>query len=223
MEERLYKEIERYMLSCMKDSAHDCTHIYRVLYMALELAKDQDNIDMEVLITAALLHDIGRSHQFIDENTDHAHKGSEIAYEYLVNTGWDIEKALHVKACILTHRFRSDNPPKSAEAKILFDADKLDVTGAMGIARTLLYNGTVGRPIYSVDDFNNIIKKEGTFFYEYDYKLKNIYDIFYTEKGKIIAEERKKACTDFYESLYNEVSIVHENGKKSLKEAVKDS
>lgn len=49
----------------------------------------------------------------------------------------------------MTHRFRKNRPPESPEAKILFDADKLDVTGAMGVARTLVYQGTMAQPLYS--------------------------------------------------------------------------
>lgn len=47
------------------------------------------------------------------------------------------------KQCIKTHRYRTNNPPESLEAKILFDADKLDAAGAIGIARTLLYKGII--------------------------------------------------------------------------------
>ena len=56
------------------------------------------------------------------------------AYDFLLSLGWD-EGGPDGCACILTHRYRSDRPPQSIEAKLLFDADKLDVTGAIGIAR----------------------------------------------------------------------------------------
>lgn len=78
-----------------------------------------------------LLHDIGRKEQFENPELCHAIAGSE-----------------KVKHCIKTHRYRKNNLPESLEAKILFDADKLDVTGAMGIARTLIYKGIVSEPIY---------------------------------------------------------------------------
>lgn len=49
MKAELYKKIENYMLECMNDSAHDKEHIYRVLYMALEIAKYEIVVDRDVL------------------------------------------------------------------------------------------------------------------------------------------------------------------------------
>ena len=111
---------------------------------------------------------------------------------------------------MLTHRFRKARPPQTLEAKILFDADKLDVTGALGVARTLQYKGNVGDPLYlrkpdgSVDDGTG----EGgdSFFREYKFKLEKLYDRFYTASGTRMAQERKRIAEDFYRSLLAEVS-----------------
>ena len=73
-------------------------------------------------------------------------------WPYLLENGFSEAFADAVRSCILTHRFRVARPPQSIEAKILFDADKLDVTGALGIARTLLYKGTVTEPLYLLDE-----------------------------------------------------------------------
>ena len=79
-------EVEKYMLSQMKDSAHDQHHVYRVLYATIELAKSMDSIDMDVLLAACLLHDVGRKNQFADlENICHAKIGGEMAYEFLLS------------------------------------------------------------------------------------------------------------------------------------------
>ncbi len=61
MDKKQYSEIENYMLTCMQDSAHDREHIYRVLYTALDIARYEKNVDYDILITACLLHDIGRN------------------------------------------------------------------------------------------------------------------------------------------------------------------
>ena len=211
MDKTQYNEIKNYMLQCMKDSAHDSEHIYRVLYLSLDIAKSERNVDIDVLITSCLLHDIGREQQFKNPSLCHATIGGEMAYDYLMKNGWNIEKAKHVKKCITTHRYRSDNPPESIEAKILFDSDKLDVTGTVGIARTLLYKGKVGEPLYSVDDNGNILDGTGnespSFFKEYNYKLKNVYSKFYTQRGNEIAKDREKSAVAFYNSILNEVEI----------------
>ena len=124
-----YEKTEAYMLSCMNDSAHDKEHVYRVLYYALEIAKPEPDVDYEILITSCLLHDIGRKEQFENPGLCHARVGGDKAYAFLVGAGWTQERALRVKQAVAAHRYRSDNPPESIEAKILFDADKLDVTG----------------------------------------------------------------------------------------------
>ena len=59
-----YTLLENYMLSCMEDSAHAKEHIYRVLYTALDIAGTEEAVDMDVLISACLLHDFGRREQF---------------------------------------------------------------------------------------------------------------------------------------------------------------
>ena len=138
MTRETYQAIESYMRSCMDDSAHDCEHVYRVLYNALEIAKAEQNVDYDILITACLLHDIGRKEQIADPSLCHAAVGSEKAYRFLLEMGKDEAFAVQVKHCIQTHRFRKNLPPQTTEAKILFDADKLDVTGAIGIARSLM-------------------------------------------------------------------------------------
>lgn len=211
-----YKDIENYMIRCMKDSAHDRQHIYRVLYFALDIAQTCDNVDMDVLVASCLLHDIGREQQFKHPEMSHAVVGGEMAYRYLMENGWDGEKAEHVKDCITSHRFRGNNPPDSIEAKILFDSDKLDVAGTLGIARTLIYLGNVAGPLYSVDE-NGLplpgkYDEKSSFFREYNYKLKNVYDRFYTKRGREIARSLQKPAKEFYESMYNEVKSMHEKG-----------
>ncbi|NJD03466.1 MAG: HD domain-containing protein [Ruminiclostridium sp.] len=223
MTKEMYMEIEKYMLSCMNDGAHDRQHIYRVLYTVLDLAVDYA-VDKDVLVAAAMLHDIGRDAQFKDPERDHAVVGADMAYDYLLEIGWDGNKASHVRDCIAAHRYRSSNPPVSIEAKILFDADKLDAAGTMGIARTLMYNGIVSRQLYSVDENGNVsmgtMDNEPSFFYEYNWKLKNVYDKFFTNKAKMIAEERRKASIDFYESMFDEVDKVHKKGISLLMKIV---
>ena len=150
MDKETYNLIENYMLLCMEDSAHDKEHIYRVLYNSLEIAKTESNIDYDVLICSCLLHDIARKEQFENPSLCHAIAGAGKAYKFLASNGFGKDYAEKVKHCIQTHRFRSSNPPVSIEAKILFDADKLDVAGAIGIARTLVYKGIVSEPLYSV-------------------------------------------------------------------------
>lgn len=220
MDRRTFKLIEDYMLSCMKDSAHDREHVYRVLYNALDIAACEKNVDMDVLVAACLLHDIGRAEQLADPSLCHAEAGSKKAYDFLLSIGFSEAFAIQVRDCVITHRFRKSRPPQSLEAKILFDADKLDAAGAVGIARTLIYKGTVGEPLYSLTSDGKVSDGSGdeppSFFREYKMKLEKIYSGFYTEKGRQLAKERRDAAISFYESLYHEVSASRERGRSML-------
>lgn len=220
MNKKTYCLLENYMLCCMKDTAHDKEHIYRVLYNALEIAKAEKNVNYDILIAACLLHDIGRKEQFKNPALCHAIVGGEKAYQFLLDHGFDTFFAEQVKQCIKTHRYRKNNPPQSLEAKILFDADKLDAAGATGIARTLLYKGIVSEPLYSV--LPNGVVSTGdnditpSFFQEYKYKLENLYSNFYTEKATAIAKERQNISIEFYKSLYQEINSSYQNGMEEL-------
>ena len=209
MDRKNWHRLEEYMLSCMSDSAHDMQHVYRVLNNAIEIAKGEGNVNMDVLMTAALLHDVGRADEKHDPSADHAVTGGDRAYRLLKDEGYDHAFAEHVRQCIRTHRFRRNDPPASIEAKILFDADKLDVCGAVGIARTLMYSGAHDRPIYTTRPDGSISDGAGdtedSFFREYRFKLEGMYDRFLTQRGAELAKARQRAAADFYQALLEEV------------------
>lgn len=215
-----YRLLENYMKECMCDSAHDTEHIYRVLYVALDIASTEKEADTDVIIAAAVLHDIGRKEQSENPELCHAQVGAEKAYRFLISNSFDRNFAEKVRECINSHRFRGDNKPQSLEAKILFDADKIDVTGAIGIARTLVYKGNKREPLYSKDQ--NGVPSDGTddtlpsFFQEYKFKLEKLYSRFYTRRGKEIAMERKKNAVAFYEGMLSEVRDSYRLGKSII-------
>ena len=224
MNKDTYELIENYMLSCMKDSAHDKEHIYRVLYNALEIAKQEKDVNYDILITSCLLHDIGRKEQFENPDLCHAMVGGDKAYQFLLEHDFEKEFAEQVRKCIQSHRYRKSNEPESIEAKILFDADKLDATGTMGIARTLVYKGTVSEPLYSLLPDGTVSSgaddEAPSFFQEYKYKLEKIYNHFYTERGLELAKERQHAAVEFYNNMYNEVNASYKNGKEELRKVI---
>lgn len=211
MTKQEYSLIENYMHDCMKDSAHDRLHIYRVLSTALEIAGFESSVNYDVLIAACLLHDIGRELQFKNPEIDHAEIGAEMAYDFLSWMGWSEEEAMHVSACVLTHRYRKSRPPESIEARILFDADKLDVSGAMGIARTLIYGAQVSEPLYTLSESGEIVCEAtdahiSSFFQEFEYKQRKLYSVFFTKRAQEIGDKRKKAAYEYRDNLFSEVS-----------------
>ena len=215
------------MLSCMEDSAHDKEHVYRVLFNALDIAETESGVNYDILISACLLHDVGRKEQFQNPELCHAEVGSVKACRFLMELGCGEKFAISVRDCILTHRFRKNRPPQSLEAKILFDADKLDVTGAIGIARTLMYKADTAAPIYTLLPDGSI--SDGTqdasasFFREYKVKLEKLYDRFYTKRGSELANVRQEIAVSYYRELLAEVSSSYQEGKKMLGALLKEN
>ena len=209
MTDETFRMLEAYMRSCMDQSAHDLSHVYRVLANAREIAKGTPGVDMDILETAVLLHDVGRPVQLRDPEKDHAEIGAEMARDFLTQKGFAPDFVAAVVHCIYTHRFRKSRPPETLEAKILFDADKLDSTGAIGLARTLLYQGQHGRPLYASDEAGRPDETSDVpcFFKEYHFKLEKIYDRFLTERGETLALARQKTAEDFFSALKKEIGV----------------
>ena len=158
---------------------------------------------------AAILHDIGREHQ--DKSNGeicHAERGAMLARELLGKYNIEEEKISKIVHCIESHRFRNNKTPQSKEARVLFDADKLDAIGATGIGRAFLFAGEVGAKLHNKDiDVENTepYTKEDTAYREFVVKLRKIRDRMITRQGKKIAEERHKFMVDFFDRLNKEV------------------
>jgi uncharacterized protein len=227
VEER-YRQIKTFAEKEMVGAspAHDINHVMRVYNLCLRLATYEPNVDLDILRTAALLHDIARTredkrgHSHVMD-IDHAVLGAEISDKILRELGYSEEKIERVKHCIVAHRFRGGNPPRTMEAKILSDADKLDVLGATGIARSFTIGGECGQKIYSdtpVDQYikENLVggKSDGRIIdpskhasnLEFETKFKHIPDKLYTQKAREIARKRLEYMKAFFERLKREIN-----------------
>ncbi|WP_291633085.1 HD domain-containing protein [Clostridium sp.] len=210
-----YKKILEIVQDKLSCSAHNLDHVFRVYNLCLLLSKDESDVDLEVLIPAALLHDIARVEESKDitGEIDHAVLGSEIAEGILIKLRYEEGKIEKIKHCIIAHRFRTGNEPNTIEAKILFDADKLDAIGAIGIARTFMLSGQFGQRLTvngSLSDYLNTNTAQNgrvkdiskhTPFIEYEVKLKKIPDKLYTKKAKEIGKERLKFMEEYFNRL----------------------
>ncbi|RLG14013.1 MAG: phosphohydrolase [Candidatus Nanohalarchaeota archaeon] len=212
----LKKAVEK-ELSC---SAHDIDHVMRVHALCITLAENEA-IDMEVLESAAILHDIARAKEDNDSSgkTDHALLGAKMAVPILEDAGFCEEKIRQIQHCIETHRYRGENKPQTMEAKILFDADKLDSLGAIGIARSFVWIGRNNAKIYTDTNLkeyarenlggktNGRIKDKTKHSpqIEFEAKAKHIVDKLHTKKAKEIGKERLKFYEEFLKRLEMEI------------------
>ncbi|MFW6383668.1 MAG: HD domain-containing protein [Nanoarchaeota archaeon] len=186
--------------------SHDWGHVERVYNLCIHIGK-KENADLHVLKYAAVLHDIGRHDEDLaNGKICHAKIGAEKAREMLLDS--KIEMIDEICHCIQTHRFRGDKKPLSKEAKVLFDADKLDSIGAVGIGRAFLFAGEIGAKLHEKEiDIEKIkpYSKDDTAYREFLYKLKNVKERMLTSQGKKIAEGRHKFMEDFFKRINDEV------------------
>jgi len=187
--------------------SHDWDHTERVYRLCMHIGR-AEGADSEVLAVAAFLHDVGRSYEDESKGTIcHAEKGAEIAKTLLVNYPLSDEKKQNIVHCIGSHRFRGNNAPETLEAKTLFDADKLDSIGAIGIGRAFLFAGEVGAKLHNPQaDLHNTrpYTEEDTGYREFKLKLSKIKDRMLTAEGKRLAEERHAFMEGFFERLQQE-------------------
>lgn len=124
-----------------RDPAHDFEHILRVMHLAERIA-GIEGANRAVVRAAALLHDVCRG-----EN-DHAAASAAFARRWLAERGASPEFIEAVAHAIEAHRFREPRAARTLEARVLFDADKLDALGIIGLARLFAYSGAHRRPLW---------------------------------------------------------------------------
>lgn len=190
---------------------HDFDHVLRVTALAERIAR-AEGADIDIVRTAALLHDVAES---TDRDRHHL-LGAQRAREILADEPVGFVTA--VAHAIEAHRFRHDPQPETLEARVLSDADKLDSIGAIGIGRAFAYAGATDtalwrRPLAEIAAEDSDARRgpdklgEGyTPSHEFVYKLDRIPDRLYTDMARQIAEERHAFMRAFFERLDREAS-----------------
>ena len=208
---KIEKEAKKYFEG--SSGCHDWSHVERVRKLALIIGK-KENADLFILEIASLLHDIKRKEEMKSKGSFcHAVEGEKegriILDKYNIS---DIQKE-NICQCIRTHRFRNNDQPKTIEAKVLFDADKLDSIGAVGIGRAFLFAGSAGSGNLYTNKEKEIAKlekdmsftKEDSAILEYEIKLKKIKNMMMTKTGKEMAKDRHNYMVEFIKRFWLEV------------------
>lgn len=191
----------------MEKYSHDWEHTERVYRLCMHIGT-AEGADLDVLAIAAFLHDIGRAHQDRAKGgICHAQKGSEMARELLEKLDLPNDKRENIIHCILTHRYRNSHIPATLEARVLFDADKLDAIGAVGIARAYLFAGEIGALLHNPDavpEHTKPYSRDDTGYREYRVKLSKIKERMLTSEGYHMAQERHAFMEEFFERFLKE-------------------
>ena len=180
--------------------------------MAERLARSEQ-ADENVVVCGALLHDIGRPAELRDKGrTCHAREGARLVPELLGEIGVDDEAFVsRVSECVRTHRFRNrlEEHPSSLEAMVVFDADKLDSMGAIGIGRAFHFAGRIGARVHNTAEealSSEAYGRDDTAYREYLVKLRRLHEAVLTPSGRRLAEQRHRFMEVFFEQLDREVA-----------------
>ncbi|MFB0501748.1 MAG: HD domain-containing protein [Candidatus Bathyarchaeia archaeon] len=205
LDDPIFEEIKDRSEEFFKLSHHDKSHVERVYNLAVRIAKEE-NADLDIVKAAALLHDIARAMEDEGKIKDHATEGAKISRKVLEEVDFPKEKIDKVTHCIEAHRFKKGIEAESLEAKILQDADRLDIIGAIGLARVFTRGGWGNMPIYDPsippkEKYDGKSLSSVNHIYEKILKAK---DTINTNTAKEIAEERHKFVEQFLERLLKE-------------------
>jgi len=187
--------------------SHDWDHTERVFRLCLKIGR-KEKADLGVLKLAALLHDIGRQEEDRSRGRIcHARSGAALARKVLERCVADPATVRAVVDAIRTHRFRRGGAPRTLEARVLFDADKLDSIGAVGIGRAFLFAGEIGARLH--DKAIDVARtkpytRDDTAYREYLVKLSRVRDRMMTREGRRLAAARHRFMTAFFARLNKE-------------------
>ncbi len=189
------------------NGSHDWEHTLRVVRLCSQLGP-KEGANMTVLLSAAYLHDIGRAYQDAAKGAIcHAEKGAALASPFVQDLSLTNAQKENIIHCIESHRFRGDQVPDTLEAQVLFDADKIDAIGAVGVARAFLFAGEVGARLHNPDvriEETQSYSKDDTGYREFKVKLCKIRDRILTPSGRSIAEARHRFMAAFFDQFVQE-------------------
>lgn len=187
--------------------SHGWDHVQRVVTLAVKIGK-KEKADPFIVEMSALLHDIARGEEDASRGkVCHAKRGAEVASDFLRTLGLSDAVVEHIAHCIRAHRYRGKCLPKTKEAKVLFDADKLDSIGAIGIGRAFLFSGEVGARLYNGDidvHATEAYSEEDTAYREFMVKLRHVKKSLLTLEGRRLARGRHDFMKKYFKRLKEE-------------------
>lgn len=207
------------------DAAHDFDHVWRVTCLAVHLA-EAEGADTGVVQIAALLHDVpvepdAQSNATAIRRAHHL-LAADFARQLLTERGMPTAQIDNVVHAIEAHRFRDQSiQPQTLEAQCLYDADKLDSMGAIGVARAYAYAGSHDNRLWtmSVSTVLSAQKPTGDDYtptHEFVYKLQKLFDTLHTTTARQIGQQRHQVMMQFFEQLDVEMRLLQDQNKNDV-------
>ncbi|WP_425044747.1 HD domain-containing protein [Primorskyibacter sp. S87] len=192
-----------------RDPAHDLAHLDRVWTNAQAIADNSAN--MLVLLAACYLHDLENLPKDDPDRHLASRRSADAAKPILSALGYSEADIGAVGHAIEAHSFSAGIPPESIEAQILRDADRLDALGAVGIARTFVVAGGLGRAIYDPADPFAESRPLNELQFSIDHwkvKLLKLPNDMLTDRGRVLAQARTTRMLQFLDDLGEEIGAV---------------
>lgn len=190
------------------DLSHGWEHVYRVYHLSLSIAK-QEHANSFIVGMAALLHDAGRTIQ--EPKKPHAERSAILAARLLAQYDLPDGTQQAILHAILAHNYRRGVTPATLEARVLYDADRLDSMGASGIMRwamTLKNKKWSEWKSYHPDDPFSVHRTPDDQHYWLDRfftRLLSLPEVMMTETGRAIAQRRLAFLHLFLQELQVEL------------------
>ncbi|WP_419153427.1 HD domain-containing protein [Vibrio maritimus] len=192
-----------------QDLAHDMNHVFRVVKTAKQLCRAEGAM-LEVVLPAAYLHDCFSFPKNHPERSKSSAIAADKALSFLEGLGYPSEYFDAIHHSILAHSYSANITPKTLEAKVVQDADRLDALGAIGIARCLQVSTQLGVTLYSAEDPFCEKRHPEDQKYSIDHyhtKLFRLPGMMQTASAREEAERRVEYMRSFLAQLRHEISI----------------
>ncbi len=189
------------------DGSHDLSHICRVWNNARRIQAEEGG-DLRILLAAVLLHDCVRVEKDSPLRSQASSMSARHAQRLLVETGWSEEDAAAVAHAVEAHSFSAGIAPRTLEARIVQDADRLDAIGAIGVARCFYTAGRMGSALYEAGDPQARQRTLDDRRYALDHfpaKLFGLADGFQTAAGAALVRQRQQTMRQFVDAFVNEL------------------
>ena len=198
-----------------EDAAHDFDHLQRTMALA-DTIQSQEGGDLPTIWAAVALHDSGQARER-RHGGDHALIGAELAGDLLTQTQFPQSAIPAVQQAIREHRMTGNSVPQTLEGRILYDADKIDCLGAIGIGRLYCITGRYNQKIYSpvpddiIEPLDPLLvrqlrrRPDYSPSIEFQLLFSNLPERMTTGKGKALAQERYDYMAEFFIRLRKEV------------------
>jgi len=189
------------------DAAHDPAHVERVVRTARRLAV-AEGARPDIVILAAWLHDCVHVPKDSPDRPRASRMAADRASELLAAWGVAPDTVAAIAHAIEAHSFTAGIAPRTLEARVVQDADRLDALGAVGLGRCLMLGGAMGKPMYVADDPfctsrpPDDARSAMDHFYT---KLLHLAGTMQTATGRAEAERRTRFLHAFLDELRREI------------------